>query len=207
MALVVGDSLLIGSPYSSGPPERVAPRPGGFEGFTWTREDRLIGVDWPSAQAIAVRLDQRPVVIDTLVADASFVTPSPDGKWLAYNSAEITELWIEPLPATGRRTQVATGNNEDPQWLSNSEFVFTSYDAPIGFERVTVSSSANGPVVSRRRWFEAPRLVGTPGQTFAVTPDGRILYVEGAEVLPTRYLRVIPNWVSQMKRAVDEANR
>ena len=45
------------------------------------------------------------------------------------------------------------------------------------------------------------------GQSFTITPDGRVLYVQGAADKSARYLRVIPNWVEQMKAAVEEANR
>jgi hypothetical protein len=31
------------------------------------------------------------------------------------------------------------------------------------------------------------------------------VYKQGAERAPVRYLRVVPNWVAQMKRAVDAA--
>jgi len=34
-----------------------------------------------------------------------------------------------------------------------------------------------------------------------------VVYVEGDEERPIPYLRVVPHWVEQMKRAVDEANR
>lgn len=36
---------------------------------------------------------------------------------------------------------------------------------------------------------------------------GRVLYMRGANDEPKRYLRVIPNWVTLMERAVDDANR
>ena len=36
------------------------------------------------------------------------------------------------------------------------------------------------------------------------TTDGRVVYLQGAPDVPVRYLRVIPNWVKRMKRAVDE---
>ena len=56
-------------------------------------------------------------------------------------------------------------------------------------------------------WFDGPRFVGIAAGGFGLTPDGRVVYKEGAEITPARYLRVVPNWVAQMKRAVDEANK
>ena len=36
--------------------------------------------------------------------------------------------------------------------------------------------------------------------------DGGIVYLQGPEQTSTSYRRVVPNWVAQMKAAVDAAN-
>jgi eukaryotic-like serine/threonine-protein kinase len=43
---------------------------------------------------------------------------SPDGKWVAYASNETgrQEVWLEPLPQTGKRTQLTTLGGRHPQW-------------------------------------------------------------------------------------------
>ncbi len=61
--------------------------------------------------------------------------------------------------------------------------------------------------LNRETQLGDPRWVDTPGQSFTITPNGGIVYVQGPEQKPATFLRVIPNWVDQMKRAVDEANR
>jgi hypothetical protein len=53
--------------------------------------------------------------------NSAFAFPSADGRWLGYTDAAFTEAWVEPLPSDGRRFQVASGNLEDPQWLSPHE--------------------------------------------------------------------------------------
>jgi hypothetical protein len=40
---------------------------------------------------------------------------------------------------------------------------------------------------------------------FILTTDGRVVYKQGADLTPIRYLRVVPNWAAQMKRAVNAA--
>jgi hypothetical protein len=47
----------------------------------------------------------------------------------------------------------------------------------------------------------------TAGQSFTVTPDGHVVYVQGRVERGVPYLRVIPNWTTLMKQRVDEANR
>ncbi len=58
-----------------------------------------------------------------------------------------------------------------------------------------------------RQWFFDPRFVDTPGQSYTISPEGGAACVQGPERWTTTYLRVMPNWVEQMKRAVDEANQ
>ena len=62
------------------------------------------------------------------------------------------------------------------------------------------------PRITRRHWFDAPRFVNIAAGGFGLTPDGRVVYKQGAEIEPARYLRVVPNWVERMKRAVAAAN-
>jgi hypothetical protein len=73
--------------------------------------------------------------------------------------------------------------------------------------RVRIIPAEDPPLGERRRWLDLPEFRETEGQSFNLTPDGRVLYVRGTVETPARYLRVIPNWVEQMERAVDEANR
>ena len=63
------------------------------------------------------------------------------------------------------------------------------------------------PACPRRRWLALPDFIRALGPAYTLTPDGRVLYLRGAPERPVTYLRVIPDWVSKMKHAVDEANR
>ena len=152
---------------------------------------------------VSTTLDRQPPSLDTLATFAAMGRLSPDGRWLAYNAADFRALWIEPFPRTGRRYAAPTGDY--PQWLSASEFV-TSIDAGH-FDRITVDGSVQPPRITRRPWFDVPRFVSIPAGGFTLTPDGRVVYKQGGEIAPIRYLRVVPNWVAQMKRAVDAAGQ
>ena len=64
-----------------------------------------------------------------------------------------------------------------------------------------------GPVGESSVLHEDPRFSDTPGESYTITGDGDLVYVQGPPAHTSTYLRVIPNWVEQMKRRVDEANR
>jgi serine/threonine-protein kinase len=173
-----GDSVFVRSPTTTGAPE-LAFIADFFEGFTWLPDGRLIGGSWRSHLGMAAQLDRRPVSFDTLLREASFVRVSPDAKWISYNTVELDELWVEPFPRTGKRYQVYAGVTEDGQWLSPSELAFFVADPPRGFDLVRLDPRADPPLTGRRRWIDTPRILGTAGQSSALTPDGRLVYVQG----------------------------
>ncbi len=201
------DSILVGSPDRSGPPEFLLYLPH-FEALRWMPDDRVFGIRWEPNAADVLRLDRRPVTVDSLFSNTGFAFPSADGRWIAYTNAAYTEAWIEPLPRDGRRFQAAAGNLEDIQWLSARELGVPITDGPrTRLERVTVDPTANPPLRNRGRWADAPQFRDTNGPSFALAPGGGVIYLRGAIDKPAAYLRVAPHWVDRMKQAVDEANR
>lgn len=196
------DSVFVGPPDGTGRPEVLFTTRHPFEGYSWLPDGRLIGTLWTEFSVVAAPTGSRPVTLDTLARPGAIGRPSPDRRWLAYNSPDFGTLWLEPFPKTGQR--YAAGNGIYPQWLGPSEFVSLTNN---GFERVSIDGSVQLPRITRKPWFNDARLIRIQAGAFALTPDGRVVYKQGEEVKPARYLRVIPNWVERMKRAGAEANR
>jgi hypothetical protein len=204
IAFATRDTVFVGDPDDAIPPAPAFVA-GEWEGYNWLADDRLVGISWKRRWVEVAHLDRDPVTLDSLLSDATFARVSPDGRWIAYNNWDLTRIWLEPFPRTGKRWEIASGNREEPHWLSPTELFYTAYDPSMGFERVRLDPTATNPIVERRRWIDAPGMVATAGPSSMPTADGRVVYVQGAPELPVRYLRVIPNWVERMKRAVDEA--
>ena len=61
--------------------------------------------------------------------------------------------------------------------------------------------------VSTRLWFRDLRFSDTQQRSHQLAPDGGLIYLQGGGQSTATYLRVIPDWVNQMTRAVDRANR
>jgi serine/threonine-protein kinase len=202
-----GDSIFVGSPDRSGPPEFLLYLPR-FEAMRWMPDDRVFGLRFDPSTVVVLQLDRRPVTSDSLFSGTGFLFPSADGRWIAYANLHYTEAWIEPFPRDGRRFLAAAGNLEDIGWLSPLELGVPITDGGrTRIERVTVDPPANPPVQNRGRWADAPRFRDTNGPSFATAPGGGFIYLQGAIERPAAYLRVVPHWVDRMKRAVDEANR
>jgi Tol biopolymer transport system component len=94
---------------------------------------------------------------------------SPDGKWLAYQSnvSGRYEVYVEPFPGTGARTQVSDAGGERPVWSPDGREIFYDRDAALYVAAVAPAASAPGKPIAlpikgfvqstgRRLWDLAP---------------------------------------------------
>jgi DNA-binding beta-propeller fold protein YncE len=202
-------TTVLGSPDLTARPETV------FEGtlappeFVTYRSDSLV-VGYlfdPGSSTLIANLAADPPTLDSVLTNAVFSTLSPDGRWLAYQPPDLSQLLVSPYPDLDRRYLVlasGTGGGE-PQWLADGTLVY--WECCYAWYRVRIGSSPAGPVGRPELWYRDPNFSDTPGQSYTLTGDGRLVYVRGPERTPATYIRVVPHWIEQMKRIVDEANR
>jgi eukaryotic-like serine/threonine-protein kinase len=122
--------------------------------------------------------------------DAAF---SPDGRWIAYESAESGNSEIYVTSATGRApaVRVSAGGGSNPRWRGDSRELF--FLGPVN----TMFAASVEPGPSLR--IEMPRLLfrfdGRPFQV-EVTPDGRQF------LIPPRYKRrnavLLDGWLPEV---------
>jgi hypothetical protein len=177
----------------------------------------LIGGDSRTSQVMVMDPTATPPTIDSLNLSTRFVSISPDRRWIAYSanvgSGEYAGILLQPWPALDRRYLVAPSGNE-PRWASPTELVYwiaaparQGASGGTPFYRVTIDPTADPPVTKRELIVREPRFADTPGWSHAVWPGGDLVYLQSPADDLGHYLRVVPGWVDQMKRAVDEANR
>ena len=126
-----------------------------------------------------------------LEANARF---SPDGHWIVYQSNESgrNEIYIQPFPGPGVRTQISSNGGAFPQWGRNGGEIFY-LTADNQFMAVPITLHADG----------MPPDSGTPVRLFAVrpgslhagSPDGqRFLFNTPLQDASTPPITVILNW-------------
>ncbi len=149
-----------------------------------------------------------PPQVDSLGLSVLFVSLSPDERWLAYQNQGAVGVFVEPWPARSERFAIDP-LAVDPQWRSSTELIYyTARDRDGGtFHRVSIDASANPPVGATAVWKIDPLFADTDGPSFALSPDGNLVYRRSMDQNRGYYVRVVPAWVERMKRAVDEANR
>jgi Tol biopolymer transport system component len=140
---------------------------------------------------------------------------SPDGRWVAYQSAESAQsqiaegqIIVRPFPdVQAGKFVVSTGMGRQPIWSRDGKEIF--YRTEDG--TVMSVSIRTGPVFATG----SPVPVITPslvlrdwanGPTYDVSPDGRrFLFIKAPE-LDIRSLNVVLNWDLEVKAAIARGN-
>jgi hypothetical protein len=116
---------------------------------------------------------------------------------------EESRIVVTSFPVAGRRWQLASDGVE-PLWLSATEVL---YREGVSWYLARLNPETGEPVGAPTLWARDPRFSDTSGWSNRLSHDGGIIYVQGPAQSSSGYLRVVPNWVAQMKVAVDAANR
>jgi Tol biopolymer transport system component len=140
------------------------------------------------------------------IADGMNGEPSPDGRWLAYQSQESgnNEIVVRPFPAVDQgRWQVSTSGGTHPRWARNGRELF--YLSPDNnLMRVPVQAGESfvygAPDVLLRN-VPVPSL--STGRPYDVAPGGqRFLFIKTASVMPSGAdllrLQVVLNWAATL---------
>jgi Tol biopolymer transport system component len=99
---------------------------------------------------------------------------SPDGRWIAYASDETgrQEIWLEPLPTTGKRFQITRQGGRHPLWSPDGRTVYFDQDGrmfrvdvALGVETATAANPVALPISGFQQ--------GDLRRQFDLTPDGK----------------------------------
>jgi eukaryotic-like serine/threonine-protein kinase len=108
----------------------------------------------------------------------SEATVSPDGRWIAYVSAETgtSEVYVRPFRASGRTVRLTSGGARSPRWRADGrEFFYQTADGRI--MSVPLPPGADIASAVATTLFRAPEyarpMFFDRGTTFDVTADGQ----------------------------------
>jgi hypothetical protein len=171
----------------------------------------LVGANAPGSQAVMVDVSAATPSVDSLGVRSLHLSISPDHRWLAFQSQSATEIFLQPWPQRDRQYLVDAEGFE-PRWTSPTELIYlrqTSTDSArwVGIYRATIDPDARPPIMKRELLLRDPRFADTPGWSHASMPNGDVIYLQSPVDNLGHYVRVIPDWVRAMKRAVDAVSR
>ena len=130
---------------------------------------------------------------------------SPDGRWIAYVSAASggLEVYIQPFPGPGSKSQVSTEGGTSPIWARTGREIF--YRSEDKMMAVAVETEPALRLSKPRLLFEERLLPEPEGAwgfaQYDVAPDGEHFVMIREEPLPAR-IHVVLNWAEELKQQV-----
>ena len=136
--------------------------------------------------------------------------------WLAYRSnlSGRSEVYVQPYPGPGPRTQVSVDGGRGPAWHPNrNELFFVSLPTAAGTSRMMVATFDPGPplrVAAVRSLFEYTdrelHFSGGPVHGYDIAPDGQRFFVAQNRPFPSlppvTHINLIENWLEELKAKV-----
>jgi serine/threonine protein kinase len=148
--------------------------------------------------------DRRPFPVVQTAFDERDAQFSPDGKWIAYQSNESGrfEVYVQPFPGPGGKTQVSIDGGAQPRWQRDGrELFYMTLDGQL--QSVSMRFDSNGTIQagSPVRLFQThvgAVVQGGSSQAYVVSRDGqRFLVNTVAEVASSSPITMILNWRGQ----------
>jgi Tol biopolymer transport system component len=138
---------------------------------------------------------------------------SPDGRWLAYVSAEsgAPEVYVQPYPGPGEKIRISTERGHSPVWAkSGRELFYQRPKNPVSTNQidqilvVDIDTARGFRPGTPRLLFEGPYTNTFPLRGYDITPDGQrfIMPTTGNPEPPFTQTHVILNWTEELKRLV-----
>jgi DNA-binding winged helix-turn-helix (wHTH) protein/Tol biopolymer transport system component len=152
------------------------------------------------------RMDGSPEMAKPqLVAETMQGRFSPDGRWVLYSFtiAGKKELFVQPFPLTGLRTQLTSTGGIDAVWRGDGKEILYRNDSTICSLRVevkgnTIHAGPPEPLFDVRLPAEGLVWESTP---LAVTRDGsKILFTQGVEQPNPQLTYVMTAWDTLLRR-------
>jgi dipeptidyl aminopeptidase/acylaminoacyl peptidase len=178
----------------------------------WTPDGRfLIYESGSDILALSLTTSADPVRVAATPAVEKNGQVSPDGRWIAYQSADPVEyyVYVQPFPGPGAAVRVSTGSAAHPQWRSDGKELFWMgpstgsfpldrlFAANLTFDGRTVRSSGAKALLPAHVRL-SPLTDNRPH--YAVAPDGQRFLLRQADGLPGPAVKMILNWPALLTR-------
>jgi serine/threonine-protein kinase len=196
-----------------GAEERIASLPQDIVESRWSRDGKWLllsvsGVPSMDLYAMQLGVDTMPRLLLGETYDEGLPALSPDGKWLAYVSAETgsPQIFVRPFPAIqDGKWQISTDEGDGPSWSRDSkELLFRS---PGGGMIYSVDMSRGPGQASPRIVVQLPATSqfetnGLGGHMFEMSPDGsRFLMVRQGAGDQSGHFVVVQNFFTELRAA------
>jgi Tol biopolymer transport system component len=143
-----------------------------------------------------------------LMSVSSYPAISPNGRWIAYESAASgrPEIYVERYPELGNRQQISTDGGRIPLWSRDGrELFFSGYPTQEMFA-VRVQTETGFVAERPQVLFQFPMFLIAGTRGYDVAPDGRFVVIRSGQAeaggQTGSNIVVIQNWFEELKRLV-----
>ncbi|MDP9360000.1 MAG: protein kinase [Acidobacteriota bacterium] len=190
--------------FQSAAPDEVIFRGQGLRLDAWSPDGKRIFYDAfsPATKQDAWSVEVEGAHAQTAVTQTPFMeggaVPSPDGRWLAFDSQQSGkwQLYVRPLGGGGETVQVSISGTETPgRWSADGKRIYFVNNRAMMFADVRTGGgllAASEP----RQLFE----FSFAARDFDVAADGRFLVVAPLEQREEEPTGVIVNWQEVIKQ-------
>jgi Tol biopolymer transport system component len=139
-------------------------------------------------------------------AEETQARPSPDGRWVAFqsNASGVNQVVVQPLRRPGGQVVVSIGFGTEPVWSRTGNRLY--YRDGTQFVEVTYTTTPEFAVTSRTPLFPDPFVFApSPHANYDVSPDGMTFLA----LRPTESAQLVfvHNWRAELRRQMQAASR
>jgi len=158
-------------------------------------EVRLVPLPFDAKRPATVILPARP--------EPRQARLSPDGRWLAYVSAEsgVQHVYIQPFPGPGGRFQISSRGGAEPVWGTSANELF--YRSGAAIMTATLALSPSVTVERRDTLFVTDGTLSVLASTYDAMPNGHFLMARS--VATTTPPLIVFGWVDEVNETVSAA--
>jgi serine/threonine protein kinase/Tol biopolymer transport system component len=163
--------------------------------WDWSSDERWIVFSTQSPKtardlwALPMKGEKKPIVVAQTMYEERDARFSPNAKWVAYQSNESGrfEIYVQPFPGPGIRSQISTGGGTAPKWDRDGQRL-SFLDQANRVMSVTVAT--NGPKAEP----------GTPVALFSLPPEATYETTDGQRFLINEIVKdpapitILLNW-------------
>ena len=185
-------------PADGGPEEQVLSDPKGDVNLDdWSRDGKYLIYEQDGTWAWPVRGDQKPFQITTSSeSDINYPQPSPNGRWMVYQSNESGRLEVYAVPfGKGQgKWQISNSGGIWPRWRRDGKEIFYST-----LDGVLTAVPAND-IGGQLQVGGAHALFRLPASAYDISPDGRKFLLNVVGEQNTKPITLVTNWTSELKK-------
>jgi serine/threonine protein kinase len=172
--------------------------------WDWSADGKsLVVSDADKLELLHLEGDRTPVPLKA-PSGSLYGQLSPDGRWLAYTSGDRgqTEVYVQPVPATGSLWQVSKGGGLVPRWRRDGrELYYRAADGQLMAVSVNEGSGGSLQVSSTpQALFPIPSPGNVERYVYAPAANGQRFLVGQPLAGTEPPLAVVLNWTAAVKR-------